>query len=93
MATSETSRLRALMARVAELEAIIAGRAERPTHAEIAAHPGEWRWIVATPSGLAGGRATSAAWITEHASSLARWWPLDAEGRPCAWPTAEVSRG
>lgn len=75
VATLETRNAKhaAAVARVAELEAIIAGRTTPPTDAERAAHRGFFRY--------------------EWSEAAERWWACDAEGRPCAWPTAEVSRG
>lgn len=70
--------------------AIIAGRAVAPTDAEVEAH--------ARVNGL--GSAWLCMWegrprVIEHSSGVRYirgtggrpWWPLDATGRPCAWPT------
>ena len=75
---------------VIALREILEGSTERPTLAEIEAHGGEWRWIVATPHGLAGGRVCGARWITESAPSCARWWPLAAHGMLCARPRVDA---
>ena len=70
--------------------AIIAGRDTPPTDAEVEAH--------ARVNGL--GSAWLCMWegrprVIEHSSGVRYirgtggrpWWPLDATGRPCAWPT------
>lgn len=78
-------------ARVAELEAILAGRTTPPTDAEIAEH---WRaggtWVV---EGVIVLRSAEAARSHRDQTSWAAvpWVPMR-DGRPCAWP-AEVSRG
>lgn len=93
------------MARVRELEAIIAGRTTPPTDAEIEAHAatsGGWlvKWVVGTTTqrivgdefGAVHGVANVQEW--RDRCEVSRWIALDAEGRPCAWTTAgEVSRG
>jgi chromosome segregation ATPase len=85
------------MARVAELEAIIAGRTTPPTDAELEAHsqahpPGLW----VTRDG--GGNIVAECGLRrlaglrreheEEGSEGTRWIPADAAGRPCAWPVA-----
>ena len=81
------------MARVRELEAIIAGRTTPPTDAEIAAHDGAW---LVSGRGLAlalsGQKAADCAYNARSAGAEWRWLPIADDGRPCAWPTAEVSR-
>lgn len=94
-AAAEAAELLALRARVAELEAIIAGRTTPPTDEEIAAHGnGRGLWIVRAPDHhpeiVYGERERAFARFTING---ARWIAADDEGRPCAWPTAEVSRG
>ena len=92
--TPEGCQLASACRTVIALREILEGSTEAPTLTEIAAHGGEWRWIVATPHGLAGGRVSGARWITESAPSCARWWPLDVHGVPCAWPrVAGTTRG
>lgn len=88
------------VARVAELEAILAGRTTPPTDEEIYAHEVAGGMWVATPARKTiSGRSWSCAMSTAYevrrflVSPGDRWIPLDAAGRPCAWPTAEVSRG
>jgi len=80
------------MARVAELEAIIAGRTTPPTDAEIEAHlaTGGIFGMVCAEGYFTG---SSVAEIRKQDDQPpGRWWAHDREGRPCAWPTAEVSR-
>ena len=80
---------KALAARVAALEEIVAGRTTPPTDAEIDAHDGAWLCV-------SEGRPC----ISEHASGTrylrgigARSWTALRDGIPCAWPTVEVPRG
>lgn len=80
------------------LRAIIDGRSTPPTNAEIDAHDaggGRWRWVV-TPDGVFRGfsgdlekwEPSCAVLDARHRAAfyVTRWWPLDATGRPCAWP-------
>ena len=70
------------------LRAILEGRTTPPTPEEIAAHAGSaqcgvWLWVdrdgwVATGRMFAG--------LHQFEPHVVRFWPLDAEGRPCAWP-------
>ena len=87
------------MERVRELEAIIAGRTTPPTDAEMRAHDvagGSWLVWWGRES-----YTIAPAWLPYRRPGYGlkpwdlaqRWIALDAEGRPCAWPTAEVSRG
>ena len=80
-------------ARVRELEAIIAGHTTPPTDAEIAAHDGAW---LVSGRGLAlalsGQKAADCAYNARSAGAEWRWLPIADDGRPCAWPTAEVPR-
>ena len=82
------------MARVRELEAIIAGRTTPPTDAEMRAHDGAW---LVSGRGLAlalsGQKAADCAYNARSAGAEWRWLPIADDGRPRAWPTAEVSRG
>lgn len=68
------------------LRAIIEGRTTPPTDAEIAAHR-LWR---ATPTGNAPTDAMGARYAAaiRDSGGARRWWPIDEEGRPCAWPSA-----
>lgn len=92
-----------LHARVAELtrerdeaHAIIEGRATPPTDEEIAvhqAHGGEWLGFRADgPPWRRGAVIADFTYSEEHvraAHRCARWWAIDAEGRPCAWPVTQ----
>lgn len=71
-----------------EARAIIEGRTTPPTDEEIAAHAGGsgW-WLMSSPDDMnielissAKERDYCIAW------GATRWLPLDADGRPCAWP-------
>jgi hypothetical protein len=78
------------------LRAIVEGRTTAPTVAEIAANPGPW--LVQYVDGgydVLDDRSARALARLEFGHSVrpVRWWPLDADGRPCAWPVVEVSRG
>lgn len=87
------------------LRAIIAGRTDAPTDAEIAAHyatGGWWRsFRHAYEMDHNGLRFTVGAQSHDYGSAhfvevdraqfardghVATWWPIDADGRPCAWP-------
>lgn len=77
----------------AALRAIIEGRAEGPTNDELTAHDAAGGGWMVRPQGFTvsvtmGGPSYTHAW-RERLSTQdhpARWWPLDASGRPCAWP-------
>ena len=81
------------MARVRELEAIIAGRTTPPTDEEIAAHEAAgcgW-WLIVTENDFDYDMLDTVSrdeWVRVGA---VRWCPCADDGRPCAWP-AEVSR-
>lgn len=87
--------VRDLARTVIALRAIIEGRTEPPTDAEIEAHRtvgGGWRWVV-----LNNGRPTLLRGESLYPPSVyldttetVRWWALDANWCLCAWP--EVSR-
>ena len=85
---------------VRHLRAIIEGRTTTPTEAEIAAHDhaGGW-WLFLPGRGI--GRCSCSACRTAQmpagellpgnvrmvaAAGGGRWWALDAQRRPCAWP-------
>lgn len=80
------------------LRAIVAGRTTAPTDAETAAHDAAGgRWLVAMQpltSGFVSREVVRMRGVNFLCGAAARWWPLDATGRPCAWPVvgAEVSR-
>lgn len=74
---------------LARLRAIVEGRTVPPTDAEIAAHPA---WLVCTlprgPHQRGGGHVrVTPSTAPPYRRYPGRWWALDAEGRPCAWPT------
>ena len=82
------------------LRAIVEGRPTAPTQEEIAAHPGQWlvyyaaRFEDRQPARtrlLDRTRATAAA-AARWPTAPSRWCPVR-DGRPCAWPVVEVSRG
>lgn len=89
----------ALIAEVRRLRAIIAGRTTPPTDAEIDAHAsqgGGWQvqWVVGTPTqryvgdefGSFHDPADARQW--RSSGDIMRWISVDAEGRPCEWPSA-----
>jgi len=80
----------ALAAAVLRLRAVIEGRVVPPTPKEIEAHRAEGgRWLVLR-------RSTTGDYYPDvdsgpgavlcDGATPCRWWPLDAEGRPCPWP-------
>jgi hypothetical protein len=82
------------------LRAIVEGRPTAPTQEDIAAHPGQWlvyyaaRFEDRQPARtrlLDRTRATAAA-AARWPTAPSRWCPVR-DGRPCAWPVVEVSRG
>ena len=88
----------ALHARVAELtrerdeaRAIIEGRPTPPTDEECIAHErrecGLWMLSVGggVPDIVFGTRARVHASLPRGRVAV-RWWPIDEDGRPCAWP-------
>jgi len=92
--------VRALCVEVRRLRAIVEGRPTAPTQEEIAAHPGQWlvyyaaRFEDRQPARtrlLDRTRATAAA-AARWPTAPSRWCPVR-DGRPCAWPVAEVSGG
>ena len=103
-AAAETARLRErvsdLEAVVAGLEVILAGRATPPTDAEVIAHcarGGRWRndrmdrMDQQMSLGFARGhREGRIAHYVIGGRMPSRWWALDAENRPCAWPVVDI---
>ena len=92
-------RIAALTAERDAAMAIIAGRTTPPTDEEIAVHHaagGEWlgfREDVRT--WCHGPEVVSFTYSEEHERSArrcSRFWALDAEGRPCAWPVVEAKQ-
>ncbi len=80
------------------LRAIVEGRAVPPTDEELAAHEaagGAWlvQWASGTlvqrmcgdTSGTLESAEVAAQWRGD--GEVVRWWPLDADRRPAAWPT------
>lgn len=77
-----------LHARVVVLEAIMAGHVDPPTTGEVKAHlSGWWRYETSETWGevLLGDPHDLSAFLAEH-PGIERWFALDANGRPCAWP-------
>jgi len=77
------------LADVERLRSIVEGRTTPPTNAEIDAHSGLWRW--ASPADLADMLTPKKAreWargMDGWGAGTTRWWPIDHDGRPCAWP-------
>ena len=81
----------ALRTMLAEAREIIEGRTAAPTDAEIAAHRasgGAWLCAPLAPSG-----AACDPWVEDdrtihkRRNTSARWWALDGNRCPCAWPT------
>lgn len=80
-----------LRAELAEARAVIEGRIVPPTDAEITAHAavrgawivarGRFREVVEMPPD-----AMTVARIVRAAHMPSSWWPIDANGRICAWP-------
>ena len=70
------------------LRAVFEGRTTRPSHEEACAHEaaGGW-WLVLRPGVGAPRVDTYAGWAWLPDTAL-RWWSLDVDGRPCAWPVA-----
>lgn len=73
---------------VVVLHAIIEGRTTPPTDDELAAHAKRGgQWMMLAPQGISADRF---AWPSPRdwyvARGASRWWPLDRDGRPCAWP-------
>lgn len=79
-------------------EAIARGRVAAPTDAELAAHAavgGLWRCVrIGQPAGLplashdmiSGAIARGIRNNDAELGILRRWWSLDRDGCPCAWP-------
>lgn len=89
-----------VLERVAELEAIIAGRTTPPTDAEIYAHDARGgAWLVTLPPRAQVRMMPETRYTSDPAEVSRLWWSEGAwwvpvlHGRPRAWPTAEVSRG
>jgi hypothetical protein len=80
-----------------DLAVTLKGRDTAPTDDEIAAHrEAEAGWLVAVPHVY----GPADVYFVGHSEARdggapdgATWWPLDYDGRPCAWPVVEVSHG
>lgn len=108
--SDDTTRLRALRvllaeradrleraeARVAELEAIIAGRTTPPTRAEFDALAAAGGWVRYLAHGASGDFPAADPWwgTVEQIARRgdARWWACRADKTLCPFPVAEVSR-
>ena len=68
-----------------DLAAMLAGRATKPTRAEMDAHYARNRtWRVEHANGvrhLVGSRSEL------HCVTVVRWWACDEDGWPCEWPS------
>lgn len=100
-ARPNTEEARALVAEVRRLRAIVEGRPTSPTTAEARAVKNAGGCFVRTTAGRVRGysrcvsglaRLGSEAEDQRH-SGNARWFVVDRDGRPCAWPVVEVTRG
>lgn len=91
------ARSREAAATIDVLRAVIAGRTTPPTDDEIEAHHGGW--LAAALLGRFCDVDVYGAPIFVGHSEVrdggtweGRWWPLDADKRPCAWPVAGGAR-
>jgi hypothetical protein len=84
--------VRALCVEVRRLRAIIEGRTTPPTPAEMLSHwrAGGW-WLVLGADGQV--RSLCVRKDGDVFRGARRIIAVDRDGRPCAWPVAEVSRG
>ena len=71
------------------LRAIVEGRTVPPTPQEIAAHhdASGSGWLVSSDRDVIPYTLCRSEARDGGAPDGARWWPLDASGRPCPWPT------
>ena len=79
----------AMTAEIVRLGAIIEGRTVAPTDAEIEAHNkvmGGWRRDGASSDMMSGRMAQAYRDSDATEGNPRRWWPLDRDGKPCAWP-------
>ena len=82
-----------LLDAVRELRSIVEGRTTPPSDEEIAAHEARGWWLFML-RGYPDVTTTSFAreWAQHHRAHPedgGRWWPLDAQKRPCAWPVVD----
>ncbi len=92
-----TTELDAARAEAAGLRAVVEGRTVPPTPQEIAAHhdASGSGWLVSSDRDVIPYTLCRSEARDGGAPDGARWWPLDASGRPCPWPTvaAEAAPG
>jgi hypothetical protein len=91
------SAIRRVVAELDAARAIIDGRTTPPTEEEQAAHAAtdgdEWlvRYRVAYEGEFIFQESfTDLSGFYDGGMIAERWWPLDADGRPCAWPTVTL---
>lgn len=73
-----------------DLRAIVDGRTEPPTIAEVRAHDGYWLVVVDDGQGETWPWTTvNPHWFAGGNTRYVRYTPLNREKRPCAWPTVE----
>ena len=79
----------AARAEAAGLRAVVEGRTVPPTPQEIAAHhdASGSGWLVSSDRDVIPYTLCRSEARDGGAPDGARWWPLDASGRPCPWPT------
>lgn len=98
MASAE--QLRAVTAERDAMRAIVEGRTVPPSAAEMAKHGDDGgSWLVTLPARKQVRFAPETRYVSEPAEVSRLWWCEGAlwvpvrDGRPCAWPVVEVSRG
>lgn len=86
---AERARAEAAEAECVRLRAIVEGRTVAPSDAEITAHhdAGGSGWLVSSDRDVIPYTLCRSEARDGGASPGARWWALDASGRPCPWPT------
>jgi hypothetical protein len=93
----EMERLRAQLAQVTAerdaLRAIVEGRTTPPTWQEIERHHesgGSWIFSAGGVADVSERASVTHRWADDHRDlpgmGGCRWWPLDTQGRLCAWP-------
>lgn len=82
----------AARAEAAGLRAVVEGRTVPPTPQEIAAHhdASGSGWLVSSDRDVIPYTLCRSEARDGGAPDGARWWPLDASGRPCPWPTVAL---
>ena len=78
------------------LRAIVEGRTTPPTWQEIERHHesgGSWIFSAGGVADVSERASVTHRWADDHRDlpgmGGCRWWPLDTNGRPCAWPVAD----